>query len=71
MDFCVSQYLCNNVKSFKDIELMYIDFITAMDQTIQTEQIDIVLLIFLFGKIIKLQNVVLARKCNLNLILLG
>lgn len=70
LDSCAFRYLCNDKNLFKNLRLMCINFVTAASQVIQTEQVGTVLLPLKGGRI-DLQNVVLATKCDSNLISLG
>ncbi len=44
---------------------------TVTRQSIQTEQVSIVLLLLYSKKIIELQNVILVKECKFNLMILG
>ena len=66
-DLCASQHFCNHKKLFKDLWPLCIDFIIAVGKIIQTKQVGKVSIPLKTGQF-DLQNVILVRKCNSNLI---
>lgn len=71
LDSCASRYLCNNWKLFSNTKAQRIDFVTAVRQVIQTEEIGTVSILFSGRNTIELHNVPLVPGCDSNLISLG
>lgn len=64
----LSRHLYNDIKLFKKLQQIYINFITTTRQTILIKQNKIIIVSFLTRKFIELSNIVLVKECNSNLI---